>query len=171
MPFSKGTYDLELAQQRLIMVIEEEESDTISGFYIYNNGNAVEQKHSFLLTTNKNYLFFESDSINGKIKKINHPKPMHARFVVSGSKASIFFWKNRRQLSYTKRQTYQPEISSRYKQKQFNKIKTDYDLVYGNAKGYWTDTPYLDDPYIYILGRGVINFWKGEKDLDLKLDL
>ncbi len=170
-PFSKGTYDIELAQQKLIMVVEEEETDTISGFYIYNKANAVEPKHPFKLSKNKSYLLFESDSINGKVKRKNPPKPMHARFIVSGKNASFFFWKNRREMSYKKRQTYQAEISSRYNKKQFSKLKTDYDLVYGNAKGYWTDTPYLDDPYIYILGRGVINFWKGEKDLELKLDL
>src|SRR5690606_12891371 len=41
----------------------------------------------------------------------------------------------------------------------------------GKAMGYWTETPYLDDPYIEILGKGMVNLFKGEKELELKLDI
>lgn len=170
-PLSTGVFDVEIGNEQLIMVIENSAPDTTNGFYIYNRQKAIEQKHPFNMYASKGYAIFESDSIQGRIKKINNEDPFQGTFKIKGKKASIFFWKNKRSISLSKRSTYTAPKTERYLKKFFNDTIAEYDLIYGNAKGYWTETPYLDDPYVFILARGMINFWKGEKDLDLKLDI
>jgi alpha/beta superfamily hydrolase len=59
----------------------------------------------------------------------------------------------------------------RYQEEIFPEVVVKSDLLYGKAKGYWTNSPYSDEPYITTLSKGLIKSFDEPKLLDLKLDV
>ena len=61
--------------------------------------------------------------------------------------------------------------TERYQEEIFDDIEVKSDILYGKAMGYWTRSPYSDDPYVVTLGKGLIKSFKDQELLDLKMDL
>ena len=59
----------------------------------------------------------------------------------------------------------------RYQNEVFSQVEIKKDIVYGKAPGYWTESPYTDDPYIEVLAKGMVKSFKDPAMLDLKLDV
>lgn len=164
-----GIYDGNIGGKKLILLIEESMETNASGYFVYNGKNAVEDLVAFEIKFDDNQLAFVSPDFNGNIEAELTDNGFTGKL---HQKVSIFqFWKRKRKFQFVKREIEQIRTITRYKEEIFEDLLIEKDLVYGNAKGYWTETPYLDDPYIEILGRGMVNLFKGEKELDLKLDI
>ncbi|HKM93870.1 MAG TPA: alpha/beta hydrolase [Prolixibacteraceae bacterium] len=142
-----------------------------SGFYIHKRGMAIETKQAFSIIQKSQTASFSSLEYEGRLKHVNQQDKLNGTLKIKGKKSSIFFWKNKRNILMAIRKTALIPSTSRYNDPIFKKTAIQTDIVYGKARGYWSTTPYLDDPYVYILARGMINFWKGVKELDLDLDL
>jgi acetyl esterase/lipase len=61
--------------------------------------------------------------------------------------------------------------TERYQEEVFDDIEVKSDILYGKAMGYWTRSPYSDEPYVVTLGKGLFKSFKDQELLDLKLDL
>ena len=171
-PFQKGIYDGTIGATHLILVVSNEDSIMFSGFYIHNRKNATEEKKPFLLELKDNRWLFSSEEFNGLLKgNRSWGNKYQGKLVETKNRSFFSFWKNKKNISFTKRKTPKVPSELRYKHILFTTIDVKKDLAYGQAIGYWTETPYLDDPYIEILGKGMINFFKAQKKLDLKLDI
>lgn len=144
---------------------------TYSGFYIHNRGMAIETKQAFSIIQKSQTACFSSPEYEGRLKQVNQQDELKGTMKITGKKLSVFFWKNKRNISMAIRKSAVIPSTSRYNNPIFKKTAIRTDIVYGKARGYWSTTPYLDDPYVYILARGMINFWKGVKELELELDL
>ena len=83
----------------------------------------------------------------------------------------FFFWRPKVSLSFVKRTDLQVALTDRYQKEIFSKVEVKSNLLYGKAKGLWTNSPYTDDPYITVLGKGLIKSFNDPELLDLKLDV
>jgi len=102
--------------------------------------------------------FRESTDWSGTIKLMNRKK----RFL---------FFRPKAEFDLALRPEVNAEPSERYQEEVFDNIEVKTDISYGKAYGYWTRSPYSDDPYIVTLGKGLIKTFKDHELLDLKLDL
>ena len=83
----------------------------------------------------------------------------------------FFFWRPKVSLSFVKRTDLQVAPTDRYQKEIFSKVEVKSNLLYGKAKGLWINSPYTDDPYITVLGKGLIKSFNDPELLDLKLDV
>jgi hypothetical protein len=166
-----GVYDGSFGKNDILLVIDHSSADSIKGFYVHNRGQAVEQRLDLAFVKQNNLLMVESPDFKGKID--GHINGTSLKGSLQGTGKFLFFkfWKKKKKVTLQKRDNHKPPVVARYKTPVFNKLNKELDIVYGKASGYWTETPYLDDPYISILSRGMVNMMKGEKELDLLLDL
>lgn len=168
---STGVYDCLIGKDQLIMVIEESTADTASGYYLHNRNNAVEEVFEIRFAFDNDKLRIISSEYEGIFSGFINENKLHGNFKQFNNKRFFLFWKNNLKVNSEKRTDKKTSFQSRYNNQIFDKITVRNDVVYGRALGYWTQTPYLDDPYIEILGRGMINFFKAPKMLDLKMDI
>jgi acetyl esterase/lipase len=144
----------------------------LKGRFVLNRGKAVEESHAFSVNTSGSKLVFQSDLYLGKI---NSPKIDSASFqgkiTLLNKKARFFFWRPKADLSFVLRPELQVKTNERYQKELFSNVEVKRDLLYGKAKGYWTNSPYSDDPYITTLSKGLVKAFKDPELLDLKLDV
>jgi pimeloyl-ACP methyl ester carboxylesterase len=133
---------------------------------------AVEVRYPFAVVVQNNRVSFISEEYNGLVKQLDTGRLLRGEILLDNEKTFLFFWRNREELLLEKRKNedYKSDLN-RYKVPIFESFNFSENLIYGRADGYWTETPYLDDPYVKILSRGMVNFWKGEKELVLKMDI
>lgn len=166
-----GSYDGNFDGHPIILVSDSTSNNHSYGYFLFNNNLQLEKAWNFVIEQNDGKLHFRSDTINGILKLKADENKINGKIILQDHGFSIFFWKKRKNFSLQQREMKAVEAGNRYKEQVFDSIRVERNIVYGRARGYWTETPYLDDPYIEILARGMVNLFKGEKELDLMLDL
>jgi alpha/beta superfamily hydrolase len=168
----KGIYDGKIGNDQLILIADKADSSIFKGHFVQNRGKAVEESHFFILNTSGKRPIFQSDLYLGKMKtsKIG-TSGFEGRLILLNGKRRFLFWRQKVDLSFTQRPEVQVNPSRRYLDEIFPAIEVKSDLLYGKAKGYWTHSPYSDEPYITTLSKGLIKSFNDPELLDLKLDI
>jgi len=168
----KGIYDGKIGGDRMVLVVMQSDRETLKGYFVMNRGKAVEESHQFSLSTTGKHLIFQSDLYVGKMKS---PKMQMDNFSgtlsLFNKKKLFFFWRQKTSLKFNRRIEIAVVPTKRYQKKIFSDVEVKRDLLYGKAKGYWTRSPYCDDPYITTLGKGLVKAFNDPELLDLKLDI
>lgn len=168
----KGTYDGSIGKDQLILVADKADSSLLKGYFVLNRGKAVEENHFFILNTSGSKPIFQSDIFLGKMKtsKISS-SGFEGRLVLLNGKRRFFFWRPKVNVNFIQRPEVQVEPTKRYQDEIFPAIEVKSDLIYGKAKGYWTHSPYSNEPYITTLSKGLVKAFDDPELLDLKLDV
>lgn len=168
----KGTYDGKIGNDHIVMVAETDNSDLLKGYFVLNRGKAVEESHSFSLSNSGAGLFFQSDLYVGNVKKGNYNKSsFDGTLTLLNKKKRFFFFRPKASLSFVRRPEVLINPNERYQKEIFDQVEVKSDLLYGKAKGYWTNSPYSDEPYITTLSKGLVKSFKETDLLDLELDI
>lgn len=168
----KGIYDGQIGNNQLIVIADQSDSAFLRGNFVINRGKAVEESHPFLLNVSGSRPFFQSDLYVGPIKSSNiNTSSFSGKLTLLNKKRRFFFWRQKADLSFVRRQDLKVSPTERYQKEVFNNVEVKSDLLYGKAKGLWTRSPYSDDPYITTLSKGLVKTFKDVELLDLKLDV
>ena len=165
-------YDGSIDNQEIILVQEKKDQDFLKGYYVLNRGNAVEEVHSFSVNFTGRKPFFQSDLFTGPLKSESKDSIRWNGIIkLMNKKKRFLFFRPKATFDFSLRPVINANLTERYKEEVFNEIEVKSDIVYGKALGYWTHSPYSDDPYIVTLGKGLVKSFKDQQPLDLKLDL
>ena len=168
----KGIYDGMIGTDKLVLVAETDQAAALKGYYVLNSGKAVENSHSFSLSNSGGRPFFQSDLYVGRMKKSNSGKSyIDGTLTLYNKKKRFLFFRPKASLSFVRRPDVQMNPTERYQKEIFENVEIKSDLLYGKAKGYWTSSPYSDEPYITTLGKGLVKSFQDSEFLDLKLDV
>ena len=168
----KGIYDGKIGNDQIILVVEEANQEIIKGYFVQNRGKAVEESHSFSLGKTGARLIFQSDLYLGKMKSSQiSSSNFSGTLLLLNKKRRFFFWRQKATLSFIRRPEVVVNPTERYLKEIFSGVEVKSDLLYGKAKGYWTRSPYSDDPYITTLSKGLVKAFNDPELLDLKLDI
>lgn len=165
----KGVYDGFVAEKKLILMVDKTSETYAAGTYIYVRNNLFEEPITFTFIENNGKLEFKSDSITGRFKGTITDCEITGK--IRDPKFHFFPWKRNTKINFVKRAPFDTPILNRYIEPVFDSVDVQTDFIYGRGKGYWTETPYLDNAYISIVAKGLVNFFKGQTMLDLKLDI
>ena len=168
----KGIYDGKIGSDPMVLVVGESDAETLKGYFVMSRGKAVEETHPFSMSTTGKQLIFQSDLYVGKMKgsKISLDN-FSGTLSLLNKKRIFFFWRPKASLHFDRRTEMVVVPTERYKKKIFKEVEVKRDLLYGKAKGYWTRSPYCDDPYITTLSKGLVKAFNDPELLDLKLDI
>lgn len=167
----KGIYDGNIGSDKIILVAESEDADFMKGFFVLNRGKAVEEVHPFSIDFSGSKPFLQSAMYVGPIKQDFKDSKEWSGTVKLMNKKRFLFFRPKAEFDLALRPEVNPEPTERYQMEVFDDIEVKNDILYGKAYGYWTRSPYSDDPYIVTLGKGLIKTFKENELLDLKLDL
>ena len=168
----RGIYDGKIGNDQIILIAEKSDSSILKGTFVLNRGKAVEDSHSFLFNTSGSKPIFQSDMFLGKLKSAKiSSSAFDGILSLINRRRWFFFWRPKVSLSFVKRTDLQVAPTDRYQKEIFSKVEVKSNLLYGKAKGLWTNSPYTDDPYITVLGKGLIKSFNDPELLDLKLDV
>jgi alpha/beta superfamily hydrolase len=168
----KGVYDGKIGNDQIVLVAENFDSDMLKGFFVLNRGKAVEESHSFSLGKTGSQMIFQSDLYLGKIKSsVIGMDDFSGTLSLMNKKKRFFFFRPKVNISFVKRPELVVTPTERYQKEVFTGVEVKSDLLYGKAKGYWTRSPYSDDPYITTLSKGLVKAFNDPELLDLKLDI
>ena len=168
----RGIYDGKIGNDQIILIAEQSDSSILKGTFVLNRGKAVEESHSFLFNTSGSKPIFQSDMFLGKLKSAKiSSSAFDGILSLINRRRWFFFWRPKVSLSFVKRTDLQVAPTDRYQKEIFSKVEVKSNLLYGKAKGLWINSPYTDDPYITVLGKGLIKSFNDPELLDLKLDV
>jgi hypothetical protein len=167
-PLTTGTYDVVIGNEKTILIVESADNDHTNGFFVLNRGKAVEDQHSFTLSKNG---WFRSALYTGKLKLETTENQIFGSIKLIKDKPKFLFFRPKTPISITKRNRRTIAATSKYLREQFSQIDLKTDIIYGKAQGYWTETPYKEQPYIEVIAKGVGNYFKEMELLDLKMDI
>lgn len=168
----KGIYDGNIGNDQLILVADKADSSLLKGYFVQNRGKAVEENHFFILNTSGSKPIFQSDLYLGKMKTSKISSfGFEGRLVLLNRKRRFFFWRPKVNVNFIQRPELQVAPTKRYQDEIFPAIEVKNDLIYGKAKGYWTHSPYSNEPYITTLSKGLVKAFDDPELLDLKLDV
>jgi len=168
----KGIYDGKIGNDQIVLVVEDTNSEIVKGYFVLNRGKAVEESHAFSLNTSGIKPIFQSDLYLGKMKKPNiGADNFSGTLLLLNKKRRFFFWRPKANLNFVRRAELVVKPTDRYQKEIFSGVEVKSDLLYGKAKGYWTRSPYTDDPYITTLSKGLVKAFNDPELLDLKLDI
>jgi hypothetical protein len=166
--FQKGIYDAQIGVDKIILVVESVESNQAQGYFVQNRGQAFEEQHSFTLNENglfssalytgKTKIKAEENKLKGFIKRIN-------------DKPKFLFFRPKTEISFILRKQHTTTSSMRYLREAFTQVDVKTDISYGKSMGYWTETPYKEQPYIEVIAKGIGNYFTEMEMLDLKMDI
>ena len=167
-----GIYDGTIGNDHLILVADKADSSLLKGSFVQNRGKAVEESHFFILNTSGKKPIFQSDLYLGKMKnsKISS-SGIEGKLTLMNGKRIFLFWRPKVDVSFTQRTEVPVKPTRRYQDEIFPAIEVKSDLLYGKAKGYWTHSPYSNEPYITTLSKGLVKAFNDPELLDLKLDV
>jgi len=167
-----GIYDGTIGNDHLILLADKADSSLLKGSFVQNRGKAVEESHFFILNTSGKKPIFQSDLYLGKMKnsKISS-SGFEGKLTLMNGKRIFIFWRPKVDVSFTQRTEVQVKPTKRYQDEIFPVIEVKSDLLYGKAKGYWTHSPYSNEPYITTLSKGLVKAFNDPELLDLKLDV
>ena len=167
-----GIYDGAIGNNQLILIADKADSTILKGTFVQNRGKAVEESHNFILNTSGKKPIFQSDLFLGKMKTSRfYSTGFEGRLTLFNGKRRFLFWREKVDVKFTQRPEVEVPYSQRYQEEIFPNIEVKSDLLYGKAKGYWTHSPYSDEPYITTLSKGLIKSFNDPTLLDLKLDV
>jgi pimeloyl-ACP methyl ester carboxylesterase len=167
-----GTYDGKIGDDRVILIIESSDHAAIHGYFVGNHGKAVENSHTFFMPLTETRPVFQSDLYVGKLKQAKiASSSLAGKLALFNKKKIFFFFRPKVQLSLLRRADIPFQPGYRYQKEIFREIAVKSDIIYGKAKGYWTSSPYTDDPYIEVLAKGLVKTFRDNQPLDLKMDL
>lgn len=165
-------YSGNIGRDKIILVEESVDPVFMKGFFVVNRGKAVEDVHPFSVNFLSRKPFFQSDLFTGPLTSVSRDSlQWSARLKLMNKKKRFLFFRQKADLYFTIRPTVNATPSERYQEEVFDDIEVKSDIVYGKARGYWTRSPYANDPYVVTLGKGLIKSFKEQELLDLKLDL
>ncbi len=168
----KGTYDGQIGNDKIILVAQSEDSEFIKGYFVLNRGKAVEEGHAFSMNISGGRPIFRSDMYLGILKSAqNSTSSFGGELALLNKKRRFLFWRQKTGLNFIRRPDSKAIPTERYHQEIFSNIEIKSNLLYGKAKGYWTSSPYADEPYINTLSSGLIKSFKDPETLDLNLDI
>ncbi|HEY3373106.1 MAG TPA: alpha/beta hydrolase [Prolixibacteraceae bacterium] len=168
----KGIYDGKIGSDAMVLVVDESDSELVKGYYVLNRGKAVEESHPFSLGKTGSQLIFQSDLYVGKMKSAQiNLDDFSGALSLFNKKKLFFFWRQKTSLEFKRRTELVISPTKRYQTQIFPEVEVKSDLLYGKAKGYWTRSPYNDDPYITTLSKGLVKAFNDPEMLDLKLDI
>lgn len=168
----KGTYDGVIGTDKIVLIAETDQAEFLKGYFVLNRGKSVEDGHSFSFSNSGNGPFFQSDLYVGNIKKGSYGKTsFDGTLTLLNKKKRFLFFRPKASLRFVRRPDIQMNPTERYQNEIFDRIEVKSDLLYGRAKGYWTNSPYSDEPYISTLGKGLVKSFKDSELLDLKMDV
>jgi dienelactone hydrolase len=168
----QGIYDGKIGADRIILVTEKTDTTLFKGYFVLNRGKAVEESHAFSINTSGPKPIFQSDLYIGKMKSAKISSSSFDGVVkLMNKKRRFFFWRQKANLSFIQRPEVKPNPTDRYKKEIFSNVEVKSDLLYAKAKGLWTRSPYSDDPYIEVLGKGLVKSFNDPEIMDLKLDI
>lgn len=168
----KGIFDGKVGNDQLILIADRSDSSILKGYFVQNRGKAVEETHNFHLQSSGRKPIFQSDLYLGKMKtsKFN-ASGFEGKMVLLNGKRHFLFWRPKVDVSFSRRPEMQVATTERYQEEVFPEVVVKSDLLYGKARGYWTNSPYSDEPYITTLSKGLIKSFDDPQLLDLKLDV
>jgi hypothetical protein len=165
-------YDGKIGNDRIILIDEGQDSTILKGYFILNRGNAVEDAHTFVLSKPGTKPYLQSDLYVGPIKSgVFSGNSFKGTLVLINKKRKFFFWRQKAELSFEKRNELVVHPTERYQKEIFPDVEVKKDLLYGKAKGLWTNSPYSDEPYIEVLRKGMIRTFNDPTMLDLNMDI
>lgn len=168
----KGIYDGKIGNDPMILVVGDADAEMVKGYYVLNRGKALEESHPFSLGKTGGKLIFQSDLYLGKMKSANITLDQFSSTLsLLNKKKRFFFWRQKTSLDFNRRKEMVVSPTKRYQKEIFPDVEVKRDLLYGKAKGYWTRSPYNDDPYITTLSKGLVKAFNDPELLDLKLDI
>lgn len=168
----RGIYDGMIGNDQIILVSDKTDSMVFKGSFVLNRGKAVEETHAFILNTSGRKPIFQSDKYLGKMKTSRFsPAGFNGKLILLNGKRRFLFWREKVDLNFAFRDEPQVTPNKRYQEEIFPNVEVKSDLLYGKARGYWTNAPYSDEPYITTLSKGLIKSFNDRELLDLKLDV
>lgn len=168
----RGTFDGKIENDRIILVSDTSKVGYTNGFFIINRGNAVEESYPFSINNLQKSIHFNSGLYAGKLKVSNtNPDKISGKISLLNRKKIFFFFRPKAEFELVLRKEIPVITTDRYKSEIFSDYEVKSDLLYGKAKGYWTSSPYSDEPYISTLGKGLIKSFKDQTPLDLLMDI
>lgn len=167
-----GVYDGKIGNESVILVVGEADSEMVKGYYVLNRGKAVEESHPFSMGKTGQQMIFQSSLYLGKMKSPHlSGDQFSGTLSLLNKKRRFFFWRQKTTLNFERRDELVVSPTGRYQKEIFPDVEVKSDLLYGKAKGYWTRSPYNDDPYITTLSKGLVKAFQDPEWLDLKLDI
>lgn len=168
---TNGIYDGIIGEQKIILVAEETTQLFQKGYFIINEGKAVEETHSYTLKIEGKKMIFRSDLFSGSIKGLSDSLHFEGKISHYNKKKKFLFFYQKEVFRISRRtdEVFAPTL--RYQKEIFKEVLLTKNIKYGTALGYWTKNPYNNEPYIVFLSKGVSNSMKDQDSLDLRLDL
>lgn len=165
-------YDGRVDADKIVLVNETTNPGMLKGFFVLNRGKSVEEVHPFSVDLSGIKPFFQSDLYVGTIKTTEKDSMQwNGKLKLMNKKKRFLFFRPKADFELSLRPALKAITSERYQKEFFNNIEVKSNVVYGKAAGYWTSSPYSNDPYVVTLGKGLIKTFKDNELLDLKLDL
>jgi pimeloyl-ACP methyl ester carboxylesterase len=126
----------------------------------------------FLMPASEPRPIFQSDLYVGKLKPAKmDSSSLQGKLALFNKKRIFFFFRPKVQLSFSRRAEIPFQPGNRYQKEIFGDITVKSNVIYGKAGGYWTSSPYTDDPYIELLAKGLVKTFRDHQPLDLKMDV
>lgn len=167
-----GIFDGYVGTDKIILIEESRKDDLLRGHFVLNRGKSVEEVHPFSVDLSGRKPFFQSDLYVGFIKSTSKDSVQwNGKLKLMNKKKRFLFFRPKAEFGFYRRPGLKIKPSERYQSEFFDNIEVKSNVVYGKANGYWTNSPYSDDPYVVTLGKGMIKTFKDNELLDLKLDL
>ncbi len=168
----KSVFDGNVGDDKIILVEESKDPVFMKGFFVLNRGKAVEEVHPFSVNLMRSKPFFQSDLYTGPLKSASKDSTqLSGTLKLMNKKKRFLFFRPKAAFNLNLRPSVNVIPTERYQEEIFDDIEVKSDIVYGKAMGYWTRSPYSNDPYIVTLGKGLIKSFKDQELLDLKMDL
>lgn len=165
-------FDGFVGSDKIILIEESRKDDLLKGHFVLNRGKSVEEVHPFSVDLSRRKPFFQSDLYVGPLSSgLKDSSQWNGRLKLMNKKRRFLFFRPKAEFGLNRRSEVKIKPSERYQKELFENIEVKSNLVYGKANGYWTNSPYSDDPYVVTLGKGMIKTFKDNELLDLKLDL
>ena len=168
----KAVYDANIGSDKIILVAESEDLVFMKGYFVLNRGKSVEEVHPFSIDFSGSNPFLQSAMYVGPMKQaFRDSSEWSGTIKLMNRKKRFLFFRPKAEFDLALRPVVNAKPTERYQKEVFDNIEVKTDISYGKAYGYWTRSPYSDDPYIVTLGKGLIKTFKDHELLDLKLDL
>lgn len=165
-------FDGNVGTDKVILIEESRNQDLLKGFFVLNRGKSVEEVHPFSVDLSGRKPFFQSDLYVGPVNSsLKDSTQWSGKLKLMNKKRRFLFFRPKAQFELSLRPGLKVEPSERYQKELFENIEVKSNVIYGKANGYWTSSPYSNDPYVVTLGKGMIKTFKDNELLDLKLDL
>ncbi len=165
-------YDGYVGTDKIILVEDGKKDDLLKGYFVLNRGKSVEEVHPFSVDLSGRKPFFQSDLYVGSIKStLKDSAQWNGKLKLMNKKKRFLFFRPKAEFELSLRPEIKAIPSGRYQKEFFDNIEVKSNIIYGKANGYWTSSPYSNDPYVVTLGKGLIKTFKDNELLDLKLDL